>query len=588
MIRWWPDVPSFVDMSGEPQKAETMPRASRLQLRLLGTAEASVGGRRVAFRTRKSFALLAYLALDPRTHSREQVADLLWPDADGIDARASLRTALTYLRQGLGDLSDQVLSATRDTVGIRPGFVHLDVDTLTDARQLLRRFTDVSLRYQIELAVQSYRGPFLAGMFLPDAPAFESWLEAQRIHWRGVVAELLSVLGRLQVEAGEPNAALDTFERWALEDPDQELACRSLIELQLFENNPIGAQRAWDRYRRALADASATPSAAMVRLSERISDPAPAFGQPRSSAPRELDFGSSPFVGRAREWDRLVASYQRVREGHTEAIFLEGPSGVGKSRLISEFTAWARRTGSDVLMGRAFDGFRELPFAALLEALRPRVEAENAPDDLLGDLWLAELSRLLPELRERYPDLSIPSGDGLERGRIFEAVSRLVIGLAQREPVVLWIDDAQRADADTRDLIRYGLRRWHESRTPLLLVLSATSGTPAANDFEEWFTGIEGEAPARRLWLDPLEPDDVRQLVGRLAGSDADDRDRVGEFSRWLADRTGGRPRGVVQELRGMLDRGVLHVRASGDDRWTIEPPVAAALAELNFAGVGG
>jgi DNA-binding SARP family transcriptional activator len=560
---------------------------SRLQLTLLGAAEAFVGGRRVAFRTRKSLALLAYLALEPGPHSREQLADLLWPDVDGMDARASLRTALNDLHHALGDLSEQVLPATRDTVVLRPDLVDLDVEALREAQQLLRRFADVSLRYQIELAVGRYRGSLLSGMFLPNTPEFESWLEAQRMHWRGVVAGLLNVLGRLQVEAGEPNAAVDTFERWTHEEPDQELAWRSLIELQLWRNDPVGARDAWNGYHRALAELNATPSEGMIRLHQQISESVPAFGQQLPAGSRGLDFGSSPFVGRAREWAQLVASYQRAREGHTEVIVLEGPSGVGKSRLISEFTAWAR-SGSDVLVGRAFDGLTDLPFAALLEALRPRMEAENAPDDLLGDLWLAELSRLLPELRERYPDLSVPPDDGLGRGRIFEAVSRLVIGLAQREPVVLWIDDAQRADTDTRDLIRYGLRRWNESGTPLLLILSATSGTPAANGFAEWFTGIAGEAPARRLWLDPLEPDDVRQLVGSLAGGDADNRDRVGEFSRWLADRTGGRPRRVVQELREMVERGVLHVRAAGDDRWMIEPPVVAALPEFNFVGVGG
>src|SRR2546426_454179 len=58
------------------------------------------------------------------------------------------------------------------------------------------------------------------------------------------------------------------------------------------------------------------------------------------------------------------------------------------------------------------------------------------------DLWLAELSRLLPELRVRYPDLPAPTEDELTaKIRLFEAVARLVDALAQRAPLVLLLDD---------------------------------------------------------------------------------------------------------------------------------------------------
>jgi hypothetical protein len=74
-----------------------------------------------------------------------------------------------------------------------------------------------------------------------------------------------------------------------------------------------------------------------------------------------------------------------------------------------------------------------LPYAPLIAALRPRLERENAPDDLLGGLWLAELARLLPELRERYPDLPPVSEDEtVGRGRLFEAVARLAQALVER------------------------------------------------------------------------------------------------------------------------------------------------------------
>lgn len=76
-----------------------------------------------------------------------------------------------------------------------------------------------------------------------------------------------------------------------------------------------------------------------------------------------------------------------------------------------------------MLIGQAFEMGGHLPYQPLMEAMRTRLQAENAPEDL----WLAELSRLLPELRVRSPDLPPPTQDELSaRGQMFEAVARLL------------------------------------------------------------------------------------------------------------------------------------------------------------------
>jgi hypothetical protein len=58
--------------------------------------------------------------------------------------------------------------------------------------------------------------------------------------------------------------------------------------------------------------------------------------------------------------------------------------------------------------------------------LRPRLERENAPEDLLSDFWLSQLTRLLPELRDRYPDLPQPTQEEEDaRQHLFEAITRV-------------------------------------------------------------------------------------------------------------------------------------------------------------------
>ncbi len=66
-------------------------------------------------------------------------------------------------------------------------------------------------------------------------------------------------------------------------------------------------------------------------------------------------------------------------------MLLEGEAGIGKTRLASEFLAWAEIEGADVLQGQAFETGGHLPYRPVIEALRPRIERENAPDDLLSD-----------------------------------------------------------------------------------------------------------------------------------------------------------------------------------------------------------
>ncbi|MFL5652716.1 MAG: AAA family ATPase, partial [Ktedonobacteraceae bacterium] len=106
-----------------------------------------------------------------------------------------------------------------------------------------------------------------------------------------------------------------------------------------------------------------------------------------------------------------------------------------------------------------------------VEALRERLEAENAPEDLLEDLWLTELARLLPELRVRYPDLPVPTQDELSaKVRLFEAVARLVDALARRAPLVLLLEDLQWVDQASLDLLRYLGHAWREHGSRVLLL----------------------------------------------------------------------------------------------------------------------
>jgi DNA-binding SARP family transcriptional activator len=132
---------------------------SAVRLQLLGPPQAWRDEQPLAFKTRKTRALLAYLAAERGLHPRDQLAALLWPDRGEAEARNSLRSALVYLRQALGD-ADAALAVTRETVGLSlsPSCI-LDIQVLAQAQRLARRPEVVpGLQAALERAVAAYGG----------------------------------------------------------------------------------------------------------------------------------------------------------------------------------------------------------------------------------------------------------------------------------------------------------------------------------------------------------------------------------------------------------------------------------------------
>src|SRR5215203_4193067 len=205
--------------------------------------------------------------------------------------------------------------------------------------------------------------------------------------------------------------------------------------------------------------------------------------------------------------------------GQTRVAVVLGEAGIGKTRLAEEFLAWASAREADVLKGGASER-AGLPYGPVVEAIRPRIERERAPDDLLEDVWLSELCRLLPELKERYPDLPSPTSSGereTAKGALFEAIARIVGTLASHAPVVLFLDDLHWADAATLEVLEYAGRRLAEQGAPVLVLIAARPEESEGNSaFERWLSSLGRSLPARSLTLGPLGNEDVTGLLRRL------------------------------------------------------------------------
>jgi hypothetical protein len=280
------------------------------------------------------------------------------------------------------------------------------------------------------------------------------------------------------------------------------------MQLQFATGNRIAALKTYQTYQDVLmAELSVKPSPYMVSQSEFIRKAtAPRGRLTREPVVTRPPFARSllevPFVGRGVQLNRLMSLYEKASVGQPQVVVIEGEAGIGKSRLAAAFIAWARAQGAGVLEGRAFKSYQHLAYQPILGPLRVRLEQELDLRQLLHNTWLAELSRLLPELRERYPDLPPPTVDEVfDPSRFFEALARLGEAYAARTPLLIFIDDLQWTDKATLDLFQYLGRQWTERSTPVMLLLSRRTETRSMDPWlVEWFAYLKRDVPLTRNW----------------------------------------------------------------------------------------
>ncbi|GAC1683325.1 MAG: hypothetical protein PVS3B1_23950 [Ktedonobacteraceae bacterium] len=561
-------------------------------------------GQMLAFRTRKTLGLLIYLAVAGGTHSREKLTALFWPESSEEQGRASLRNTLLYLRHALQENSDAShLIIGRDALGFNfDSAFELDIHTLqtafkqTSSHTGMEALQDDICRSQLshfQAAIKQYRSDFLQGFSLDDAPDFDDWVRLQRETWHHYMSAILARLSQLYFDRGETVAATETTRCWLAHDPLDEAVYQRLMQVHVAAGNRHAALHIYELCQTMLAkELRALPMPETKALAERIrasipqKHTSPSTSNTVQTVPHLSTLPGLPLIGRGTEYGRLIKCYRAAALGQAQIVLLTGEAGIGKTRLASEFLGWAVAHEADVLRGRAFEIGGQLPYQALVDALRGRIERENAPDDLLSDTWLAELSRLLPELRDRYPDLPTPAYDeAAARIRLFEAVVRLFQALAKREPIVLFIDDVHWADAASLDILHYAARRWQQSHTPLLLLLGLRTGNIASNPiFARWSTSAEDHLHTTCLTLGRLSREDTAQLVQALEQADSASQHSE-QFARWLFDETHGQPFYILEMLKALRERDLLTPHLDVDGKWRLDLR-AAASAEDSMRGL--
>ncbi len=482
-----------------------------LTIRLLGELTVEREGRVSTLpASKKSRALLAYLVATGRTHTREQLSDLLW-DAPG-DSRAALRWSLTKIRPLLDDRNAPRLVADREHVEFQSNGALVDLAALdADLAPGVVEATTEALRR----AAARFRGELFEGLDLPNCYRYHEWFITERERAR---RRRLAVLDEL-VSRYEPEAPEDAL-RFARErvgvDPLTESAHVVIVRLLGRLGRAREARAQYDTCKRILeTELGARPSAELeaTRMAltsaltpsvaapeRRIAPPAPVTAEASTEPVRSR----AKLVARGAERSALVdAARHASASASGGAVLLLGDPGMGKSRLLEELADIVRTDGGSVLAGRAFEAERVRPYGPFIDAFRSAAVG-------------AFLSERVPDLAVLLPELggaNTASGAAEDRNRLFDAVVRGLRALAERAPVLLVLDDVHWLDEASAALLHFAARALASSR--VLLACGARPGELIDNPVAQRVMRSLGRE--RKLVEIPLAPLDLAEIVELVA-----------------------------------------------------------------------
>ncbi len=528
------------------------PRVPPLHVYVLGPPRVEWVGQPLAVPRRQARALLFHLASSEQTASRQALQFLFWPDIRELDARRYLTRLLTHLRRALP--VPEVLQAAGDRVGLDM------LQTWSDVVEF-DRLCAVKHSYHRSMALQEavalYSGPFLAGFSLPGSPEFEAWsLQEQCARERRYLEALDSLIEDCTVR-GAYHEAIAYAQRYLETDELAEKVHRCLIELYALDDDRGAALRQFERCATILERELGVSPLPETRMAYQavLQGRQAALAVPMPVPPPVwTTFPSlhAPLVGRGESLSRLQQASDQARLGHGSVILIAGEPGIGKSRLLQEFVTGLRDQAT-VVSGSSHEPERGLPYWPLVEALRPYASTASLAVLQVEPLYLAEVARLLPEVRTCLPDLPTlsPAELGQDQGRLFLALVQWLRSLAaRRPPLILCLDDLHWADEATLSWLGYLVRR--VQMAPILVI--GTYRIEEAGAVSSLRTQLMRQGILHEIVLEGLPLSEVVRLVRHFA----DQTGGANKFSRRLHRETGGNPFFLLETLRAMFEAAIL------------------------------
>ena len=544
-----------------------------MRFRILGPIElVAPSGELIDLKGAKTRALLGLLLLNPgRVVSADEMIDRLWAGASPHDALGTLQVHVSRLRKSLLDNQAGI-----ELVSRKPGYVaeldleELDVTSfehlLAEGRAAMTAGRVVQAAAALSESLNLWRGSVLADVtFSGPAIAEIARLEEARLR-------SLELWAEAELAAGHHKEMVSRLEALVAEHPLQEQLWSARM-LALYRADRQGdALLAFQELRTLLSEElGIDPSPAIRQLHESILrqepslDWTPVDGSGDGDGGKLLAVESIPlppefvacepqdFVGREPEMSWLRGIWDQVLGGRAQLALLTGDAGIGKTRLAAHLAYGLHNDGATVLLGRC-DEDAIVPYQPFVEAIRRYVLSSSTETlrERLGERRASELARLIPELRERIPDLPEPPRGEAEtqRYRLFEAIASFLFDLSVGSPLLLVVDDLHWADRSTLLLLRHLVRQGESAR---ILFLASYRETEAGsgNALADLLADLRRERIGERLRIEGFSFPEVAEMCRHYVHSTEDLPTPV--FVEALRRETQGNPFFIDEVLRHLV-----------------------------------
>jgi eukaryotic-like serine/threonine-protein kinase len=281
------------------------------------------------------------------------------------------------------------------------------------------------------------------------------------------------------------------------------------------------------------------------------------------------------FVGREREIKELRGSLENALAGAGGLLLLAGEAGIGKTRTAEELCTYGRLRGAQVLVGRCYEGEGAPSYWPWLQALRVYVQ-ERSTAELIDQMGAgaADIAQIVPEIRERIPDLPAPPAldPDQARFRLFDSIAAFLRNAGRRQPLVLVLDDLHWADESSLLMLQFLSRELPEMRVFVIGTyrdLEIDRQHPLTHTLAQ----LSRERGSERVHLGGLVRDDVGRFVQMTAGI-VPPSALVSAVYR----ETEGNPFFVSEVVRLLVASGEME-RAGADASWT--PSIPQSVREV-------
>jgi eukaryotic-like serine/threonine-protein kinase len=277
----------------------------------------------------------------------------------------------------------------------------------------------------------------------------------------------------------------------------------------------------------------------------------------------------SGFVGRERETEKLRAAIDDTVGRRGRTVLVSGESGIGKTRLASEAAAYAALRGAQVLWGRCYAGAGAPAYWPWVQVIRDYArdhDAETVASDLGSGAF--EIAQIVSEVRERMPEIpeSPPLDAEQARFRLFDSVSRFLIGASERQPLAIFLEDLQQADRPSLMLLAFVARELARSRV-FLLSTYRDDELPDDHYLNEVLTALSKERGYARIKLRGLSDQHVKAMLEAVLQQPLEQRDEL-TLADAVCRESDGNPYFTEEIIRHLIDSEVLDWR---DGRWVTD-----------------